>query len=165
MRFFRKNTTKPAGGRPVEREIGILFDIEALGGLYGKAAYRILFDVLDPHRLAGCSFHDGDTDETLRSRANVYCIAIRSSESRQIDYVRQVMDARPDAGLLPPGRRFLEGNVTDREPLVPAGAVSPAGKLVVPPDQMIQKHWGDGTAWTVVVGTFTVPVKPWPSSS
>jgi hypothetical protein len=34
MRFFRKNTTKPVGGRPVEREIGILFDIDALGSAH-----------------------------------------------------------------------------------------------------------------------------------
>lgn len=162
MRWVRRKTTKQTGDEAAEFEIGILFDIGALGGMYGHAAYRILFDSLDPQRLLRCSLHDGDTVETLQGGANVYCIAVRASESRQIDYVRQVMHVRSDTGLLPPGGRFLEGNVTDREPLVPAGEVDPGGRLVVPANQMIQKQWAEGTAWTLVTGTLSVREKPWP---
>lgn len=154
MRLFRKKTPTTAGttaGRSDVYEIGILFDIDALGGgLYGWQAYKILFGSLDPQRLMGCSFHDGDTNATIYQGANLYCIAIRSSDPLTIDYVRDALSARTDDGLLTLNRRFIEGDITSQEPLVHAGEVNGAGDLIVPPEDMIQPSWTEGTVWKVV---------------
>jgi len=132
-------------------EIGILFDIEGLGSsLYGRAAYRILFESLDPQRLKGCSLHDGDTNATLMGKANLYCVAIRCPEPETLDYVREALSAREDEGLLPVDRRFVTGAVTAREPLVQAGDVNKAGKLIVDPNDAVAASQPEGTAWKVV---------------
>ncbi|MET9968074.1 hypothetical protein ABZZ80_19635 [Streptomyces sp. NPDC006356] len=145
MRWFRKTV----GGR---HEIGILFDIGALGGFYGREAYRIVLAGLDPQRMAGCSFHDGDTEATLYGGANIYCIAVQAPDPQTVAYVRDVFGARTDEGLLPPDRRFLEGDVIAREPLVHAADVDKAGRLVGTPDTIIYPEYAEGTAWTVVDG-------------
>lgn len=151
MRLFRKKTT-PTAGRSGVYEIGILFDIDVLGGgMYGWKAYKILFDSLDPHRLMGCSFHDGDTNVTLVGRARLYCIVIRSSDPLKINYVRDTLSARTDEGLLAANGRFIEGDITSQEPLVHAGDVDGAGDLVVRPDDMLQYWWTEGTVWKIVV--------------
>ena len=149
MGLFRRKGRR-AGSRSVTREIGVLFDIDGLGGgFYGRAAYQILLAALDPHRLTNCTFHDGDTHATLYGTRREYCIAVRG-DAQQVDYVRQVMAKRTDEGLYPPDRRFLDGNVTGREPLVRAGSVSAEGTLVVAENEMIQPDWAEVGAWRVV---------------
>ncbi|HEY0807741.1 MAG TPA: hypothetical protein VGD84_21930 [Pseudonocardiaceae bacterium] len=150
MRLFRRKPTPTtdSGGH----EIGILFDINELGGgTYGHKAYRIVFDALDPHRLSGCSVHDGDTNATFYRGASEYCIAIRCPDATTVDYIRTTMTARTDAGLPPPARRFADGNVTAREPLVPAGTIDRKGNFVIRPDDMIRPTWGEGTGWTLII--------------
>lgn len=131
-------------------EIGVLFDIERLGSFYGRAAYRILFESLDPQRLKGCSLHDGDTNATLMGRANLYCVAIRCSEPATLEYIREALSVRQDEGLPPVHRRFLTGAVTAREPLVHAGDVNKAGHLIVDPNDAVAASQTDDTAWKVV---------------
>ena len=132
-------------------EIGILFDIDELGGgFYGYSAYKILFSHLDPQELTACSLWDGDTQETLAGRARLYCIAIQSLDPSKTEYARQVFAGCTDKGLLAPGNRFIEGNVTRRHPLVLAGQVDLAGNLVVKKGSMIGKGWVAGTAWNIV---------------
>lgn len=143
MGLFRRSKRIPP-------EIGILFHSTDLGSMYGRAAYRILFDSLDPHRLAGCSLHDGDTAATIAGTADTYCVAVRACDQAQVEYVRATLAARTDTGLLAPDRRFRTGTVTAVEPLVPAGVVDAAGCLVVTPDEMVGPDWADGTRWTIV---------------
>ncbi|WP_328442645.1 hypothetical protein OHA71_04820 [Streptomyces sp. NBC_00444] len=143
MRLFRKKSS----GR---YEIGILFNIGALGSLYGQEAYHILFSSLDPQRMTGSSFHDGDTEATLYGGANLYCIAVRAPAPQPIRYVRDILSSRTDAWLPTPDRRFLEGDVTGREPLVHAGDVDGAGRLVASANGPIRVRLAEGTAWTVV---------------
>ncbi|WBB63910.1 hypothetical protein O7599_15915 [Streptomyces sp. WMMC500] len=150
MGLFRRKARR-AGGTSAAHEVGILFDIDDLGGgSYGQAAYRILFAALDPQRLAGCSFHDGDTNSTIHGTQRLYCIAVRSSDPAQITYVRQTMARRTDEGLLTLDLRLTAGRITEREPLVPAGFVNDRAALVVPEHELIQKHWTEGSAWRVV---------------
>jgi hypothetical protein len=111
--------------------LGILFDIDELGGgLYGYAAYKILFDAVDTRRLAGCSLSDGDTRETLSGRANHYCIAIASPNPTMLSYARHALNKYEAKGLLSPTERFLEEPQLCNEPLVQAGVFNTAGELV-----------------------------------
>jgi hypothetical protein len=121
-------------------EIGILFDIDELGGgYYGYAAYKILFKHLDPKELPGCSLWDGDTQATLAGHARQYCIVIQALDPTRMDYVRNIMAQGNDSGLLAVGNCFLEGNVTSRQPLVLAGQIDAFGNLVVKKGSMISK--------------------------
>ena len=129
--------------------IGILFDIDALGTLYGEAAYRIVFSCLDPRRVTQSVIHDGDTYATLAGSDRIYCIAFQVSRKRQIDYIRDAFADRTDRGLRPAHCRFIEGRITKHEPLVPAGAVNPAGVFAVWEDDMVQPSWAEGTAWRI----------------
>lgn len=132
-------------------EIGVLFDIDELGGgFYGHAAYRILFENLDPQRATGCTFYDGDTTETLAGRARHYCIAIQSLNAAKISYVKERISACNVPGLLPMNDRFIGGDVTSRHPLVLAAEVDSAGNLLVTQGGMIGSGWVKDTAWRVV---------------
>jgi hypothetical protein len=120
-----------------ERKIGILFDIAELGdGLYGRAAYGILFDAIDSRRIADCTLMDGDTNATLEGHANQYCIAIESSDPAKISAVKDVIATASAKGLLPLASRFINTTQVDNEPLVVAVHVNAAGEPV-----------GDKTGW------------------
>jgi hypothetical protein len=128
-----------------------LFDIDELGGgFYGWKAYKILFNSLDPKRLTACTLFDGDTSETLAGRARLYCIAVQSLDASKTSYIKEILGQCGDKGLLAVERRFLEGSVTSRHPLVLAGEIDSSGNLVVKKGSMIGKGWVEGTAWTVV---------------
>ena len=111
--------------------LGILFDIDELGGgLYGYAAYQILFNAVDTRELAGCDISDGDTAATLAGRANHYCIAIGSPDPSKLALVKSALATCDVKGLLPPESRFLEDAEAAREPLVLAGSFTTSGELV-----------------------------------
>jgi len=130
-------------------EIGIVFDIDELGGgFYGLTAYKVLFQSLDPNRLKGCTLRDGDTAETLAGRARHYCIAFQSTDSATVQYVRDTLANAQEKGLLPAGRRFIEA--TSQQPLVLAGVIDSDGRLVVKEGSMIGPGWVEGTEWTVL---------------
>jgi hypothetical protein len=118
-------------------QLGIVFDIDELGGgVYGYAAYKVLFDAIDSSELQGCFLSDGDTNATLSGAANHYCIAIESFNASTLDRVREAVGSSRAPGLLPPSRRFLESAEVAREPLVQAAQVGPGGAIV-------------GTSWIV----------------
>lgn len=130
-------------------EIGVLFDIEELGGgFYGWQAYKIIFKALDPKRLKGCTVLDGDTADTLAGRANHYCIAFQFADPAAVEYVRETLGRCEEKGLLPTAKRFRESIV--REPLVQAGMIDSDGRLLVTQGSMIGSEWADGTPWTIV---------------
>src|SRR5512135_39388 len=113
-------------------KIGVLFDIDELGGsLYGYQAYEIFFAAVDTSQLAACLLSDGDTNATLFGNARQYCIALESLlDDKQIDYVRNALAACPAKGLLPLSSRFLVDSEVVREPLVLCGRIDATGKLV-----------------------------------
>jgi hypothetical protein len=143
FRHKRADTLKSLGKEKVEKvevkqagvvpcEIGILFDIDELGGgFYGLKAYKIFFSNLDHKQLANCTIFDGDTSETLAGHARIYCICVHSDNPAKIDYIKKVFSQSTDKGLLPLNRRFIEGNVTDRHPLARAGEIDSSGNLIV----------------------------------
>lgn len=150
--WFRRSR-KSATARDGEHEIGVLFDIDELGGgMYGMAAYRVFFGALDPSQLSGCRVFDGDVRATLDGSARTYCIAVQALQSSQVDYIRATMrQLASSSGLLPVERRFIEGNVVGREPLVPAGVVDEKGTLHISPDDMVQPFFAEGTSWRIAV--------------
>lgn len=98
--------------------VGVLFDIDALGGgFYGAAAYQWLFSAIGRARqslLAGAMLFDGDTNTTLAGNARLYCIAAAGSDGERIAGIRACV-ARAHIGLL--GLPY-EGPGLRDEPLV-----------------------------------------------
>ena len=140
---------KPAS--PIDLgEIGVLFDIDGLGGgFYRYSAFKVLFKCLDPKRLAGCTLLDGDTSETLAGHARTYCVAFHGVDSAQAGYIREALGDCHEEGLLPTRSRFVEGAVTGRHHLVVAGRVDGEGRLVVPEGGLVHQDWAEGTAWII----------------
>jgi hypothetical protein len=137
-------------GRKTKYEIGVLFDIDALGSSsYGQQAYRIVFASLDPHRITRSLVYDGDTNATIAGIERSYCIAFQVSSRPQLDYIRDTMAGRTDPGLRPAHCRFLEGQVIKREPLVSSGAVNPDGIFAIWENDLVQPSWAEGTAWRI----------------
>jgi hypothetical protein len=111
--------------------LGVLFDIDELGeGLYGFAAYKVLFNAIDTRKLAGCELSDGDAMATLEGRARHYCIAITSPDPLKLRLVRSVVSTLDAKGLLPVESRFLEHADVSREPLVNTASIDSAGQLI-----------------------------------
>ena len=132
-------------------EIGVVFDIDELGGeFYGWAAYQIFFRNLDPKRLTACTLLAGDTGPKLAGRARQYCIAVRALDAARISYIKETLSQRGDKGLLAVEKRFLERSVTRRHPLAVAGEIDAAGNLVVPKDSALGPGWVRGTGWAIV---------------
>jgi hypothetical protein len=112
-------------------KLGILFDIDALGGgLYGYAAYKVLFSAIDSRQLAGCTLYDGDTNATLRGGARQYCIALDSSNPRVLDLAKRVIAESKEPGLLSAAARFMTDATVRSEPLVLATSINSSGELV-----------------------------------
>jgi len=129
-----------------DRTIGLLFNIDRLGGgWYGREAYKILFRYLDPRRLAGCRFSDGDTNRTLASVAREYCIAIEAPAPEVVAYIRATMSQCPEPGLLVGDARFLEWAAVTQEPLEDAGTVDDSGRLVAPASGVLHTSHAEGT--------------------
>lgn len=135
-------------------EIGVYFGIKELGGeFYRYEAYKILFSHLDPKKLVGCRFFDGDTHLTLTGLENKYCIAIRFLDSIQSEYIEKTLRDCNDAGLLPTDGRFqtsIMGKATDLHPLVFSGAVAADGCLVTRKGSGMGDGWTKSTSWTIV---------------
>ncbi|MDP1890840.1 MAG: hypothetical protein Q8K55_08085 [Gemmatimonadaceae bacterium] len=135
--------------------IGILFDIEALGGgLYGYEAYKALFETIDTRLFPSSTLADGDTAATLTGGDNHYCIAVTCGDPSAIARVRDAVARAQAAGALPAFVRFIDGDAVAREPLVPAAAIDAAGTLVSAKPRWIREAWetarhartGSGTA-------------------
>lgn len=111
-------------------QIGILFDIDELGGgFYGYASYKIFFGALDTNQLLGCLLRDGDTNATLQGNARQCCIAVEFPDGSKIDAVKSALSKSTAKGLLPLSSRFLEDSLVRQEPLVIAGRISSTGEL------------------------------------
>lgn len=112
-------------------KIGVLFDIDELdSGLYGYAAYKVLFAALDSRQIAGCALSDGDTSATLSGQANQYCIAIEAPDDSTIAIAKNALSKVDAKGLLPLPSRFMGDALANREPLVQAAYVGSAGELI-----------------------------------
>jgi hypothetical protein len=114
-----------------ERGIGILFDIEALGGgFYGDHAWRLFMSTVRPDHIVGCILREGDTNATLVGSTNQFCIAVQGP-SLDVDEIKKIFLARKDAGFAAASFRFITNPQLESEPLVLVGMIDSARRLVV----------------------------------
>ena len=139
--------------------LGILFDIDALGGAYGAGAWRIFMEHLDPNRLVAAILRHGDTAATLQGRANQYCIAAQGP-SVDCDYIRQAFAEGADPGLSPPERRFVEQLGLEQEPLVLAGRIDAAGRFVEDEWSRVFHDRCKAAGWSYAPSRITVTLTP-----
>ncbi len=128
------------------QQIGILFDIDELGGgFYGYAAYRILFASIEKRCLHGCILKDGDTNATLTEGAREYCIVVESAEESTINSIKRSIGGLDTKGLFPASSRFLSDLEVFHEPLVFAGRITSDGDLVDCNTPWIIQAWNEST--------------------
>jgi hypothetical protein len=154
-------------------ELGILFDIDDLGGgFYGFEAWKIFLKHCDPEKLSGCIFYEGDTIDTLEGRANTFCIAVQSRDPTAVNYLKQTFAGLKEKGLLPPDERFAEGTVTTMHPLVLKAQVDTEGRFVTESWTKVDEELCEASGWQyapkktkpdVVGGPTSVAVPPPPS--
>jgi hypothetical protein len=110
--------------------IGVVFDIEGLGGgFYGRQAWRIFMATVPADRLHGCILVEGDTAATLAGNADEFCIGVYGSQDT-VDYIRATFAKADAPGLAPYHRRFIEKTALDSQPLPTKGQVDWGGRLL-----------------------------------
>ena len=73
--------------------IGVLFDIDALGGgVYSARAWELYMKYLDPALLCPSILLHGDTNETLNGEERIFCIAAYSSSGKVLEYIRAIFE-------------------------------------------------------------------------
>lgn len=123
--------------------IGVLFDIDELGGgYYGPKAYRTFFAALDTRLLWGCRLADGDTNKTLVGRAREYCIAVESYDPSQATRIVGSLRASTINGLRPVAERFLYEERLAHEPLVPAARIDHHG-IITTESGWLREAWNE----------------------
>ncbi len=127
--------------------IGIVFDIDALGGsYYGYQAWRIFMKRMPQARIRNTVLKEGDTRETLAGAANEFCIAVYGPLLNP-EHVRQAFESLADKGLAPVERRFIMKPPLDGEPLPVRGRIDIHGHFVtdewmrVDHDLCKEAHW------------------------
>jgi hypothetical protein len=119
------------------------------GGFYGAAAFKIFFQNLDPNKMPTFILYDGDTNETLNGTARIYCIAVKSSNPSTINYLKEKMSQINDKGLLKLEKRFIEGNVTKKHPLVLSAQVN-SGNINLNGDYFGIRAGAAETEWKII---------------
>jgi len=116
-------------------KLGVLFDIERLGGgAYGMRAYQSLFSILDSSLLSGSTLSDGDV-------GNWYCIAIESFQLSKLHQIKSAVFRSNSGGLAPRQQRFIEGRNVETQPLVTAACVNSRGNLQGCETWFVQQAW------------------------
>lgn len=133
-------------------QLGILFDVQKLGmGFYGYTAFRILFSVVQPRDLAGCSLYHGEVGE---GRNRPYCIAVESDNPSVLARIRHLFAASMARGLLPVEERFVDEAMLAEEVLALAARITRTGELVECHSRWLTE------AWKRAVGEETTTIGP-----
>ena len=124
--------------------LGVLFNIDELGGAYGLAAYRLLFQTVDPLYFRGCYFSDGDVQCRSGDRdiEEKYCIGIESFKSGTLFKIETQIARSEAKGFAAPNSRFSFDSRTN-DYLVPAGRISEEGALHGNVSGWIQNAWNE----------------------
>ena len=113
--------------------LGILFNIDKLGGAYGLAAYKLLFDTVDPTCFHGCYFSDGDVGES-------YCIGIEASDSNKLFKIEALVGNSEAPGFAAADSR-LTFNAQVMNYLALAGYIGHEGMLERVENAWMQNAW------------------------
>src|SRR5262245_11018542 len=120
-------------------QFGILFDAQKLGsGFYGYTAFRILFTVVPPAQLAGCSLYHGEVGD---GRNRPYCIAIESDDRSLLMRLRNSFAQSMARGLMPLGERFADEGTLAEEVLALAARVGARGEITDCQSRWLHEAW------------------------
>lgn len=109
--------------------IGIVFNIDDLGGYYSYSAMKIIMKHLDPEKLKNTIIQQGDSAETLAGQRNEFILAFHGS-TEQVEYIRNTFKDADIKGLAPKLRRFLVRERLMGQRLVQYGTIDVLGALV-----------------------------------
>jgi hypothetical protein len=120
-------------------QLGILFDTQKLGaGFYGYTAFRILFTIVPPRELAGCSLYHGEVGD---GRNRPYCIAIESNDRALLMRLKNAAAQSMARGLMPLAERFAEDAMLREEVLALATRITPDGDIADCQSRWLQEAW------------------------
>jgi hypothetical protein len=131
-------------------DVGILFDVEGLGGgFYRYSAFQIFFKTVPPEKAKNCAIYDGDM---LGSSGDPtpYGIVLQSIDQDQTVAIKELFEKLDDSGLLPRSKRLVEGrNIANKNHLVKLGDVDNEGILYVKNGSGVGQSWAKGTNWEI----------------
>ncbi len=108
--------------------IGACFDItKATLGSYSQEFWKIVWGAIDPTMLYAMAFYEGDTEDTLNGRAEVYCIAFQSGNTSDIENIAATLASYKPFKDVAAEPMFIKGRRCIEEPLVEAGMVNGSG--------------------------------------
>lgn len=120
-------------------QLGILFDAQKLGtGFYGYTAFRILFTMVPPAELSGCSLYHGEVGD---GRNRPYCIAIESNDRALLMRFKNAAAQSMARGLMPLSERFAEDAMLQEEVLALATRITVNGEMADCQSRWLQEAW------------------------
>jgi hypothetical protein len=110
--------------------IGACFNIsKATSGSYGQEFWKIVWGAVDPTVLYAVAFYEGDTEDTLNGRADVYCIAFKSFNVTYIENIAVALASYKPFQDVAAEPMFIKGSRCEAEPLVAAGMIDGSGRF------------------------------------
>ncbi len=113
--------------------IGILFEIEKLGGFYGYQAWRIFMRHTSSDVLSSCILVEGDTLAAKGPLVNLFCIGIYGLTA-DLRAIRDRFEQLDEPGLAPMPTRTVEKPALDLLPLPIRCRIDAFGRMVT-------DHW------------------------
>jgi serine/threonine protein kinase len=109
--------------------LGIFYNLDELGSAYGLAAYKLLFDSVDPDLFRECTFSDGDVVAKLPTgNVECYCIGIQSVDPNMLLKIETEIAQADVKGFAPLDSRFgFDPRINDH--LALAGLTTSDGNL------------------------------------
>ncbi|MFC2149520.1 hypothetical protein ACFLQ8_02350 [Candidatus Auribacterota bacterium] len=127
--------------------IGIVFDIDRLGGgYYGYRAWEIFMKYLPADKIRNTILREGDTNATLAGKANDFCIAVYGPVL-DVKMVRDIFAGLNDDGLAVPEKRIIECPELNYEPLPIRGRVNDRGCFISDEWMRIDHDLCKGAGW------------------
>jgi hypothetical protein len=156
--FFPAISAKRKGA--VMKGVGVLFDIDALGGgFYGYKAWCIFMRNLKPEKIISCILRAGDTNATMNRSRREFCIAVFGI-GLDVETVKAAFTGSSEKGLAPSNRRFILSPQLDSEHLVEAGMIDSVGRLVQDKwSRVVHDECKDG-GWGFAPQKVTVDLSP-----
>lgn len=137
--------------------IGIVFNIDDLGGFYGNEAWHIFMRNIKPSTITGCILKHGDTMQTLNGNQREFCIAVFGN-TLEMSVIRLAFEKCTEKGLAPLNRRFISN--PSAEPLMDYGSIDTKGRLVQDEWSRITHDQCKDCGWGFAPKSVTVDLSP-----